>query len=98
MVDTSKKNDDSEDISPAQIDDVTSIFGAIGFDKVKVSAFMFIMFLLISSDVFIDRCLSDQDDTYVSGRTVTTKGTMAQGLMLSILYIVLAILVECNYL
>jgi hypothetical protein len=96
MADTSEKNDDSEDI-PVEIDDVTSIFGAIGFDKFKISAFLFILFLLVSSDVFIDRILSDKDDTYVSGRSVTSKGTMAQSMIVALVYIVIAVLVECNY-
>lgn len=92
-----KKTDDSEDLfgdnSP---DDITSIAGAIGAKNFKVAIFLFILFIFISSDVFIDRILSGKDSTYVDGRHTTGKGTIAQGLLLSLGYIIISVLVSCE--
>ena len=76
-------------------DDIFSLFEGIGFKKIKISFFIFIIFILISSDVFVDRILSGNDG-YVEGRYVTDKGTMIQGLVMAICYIVISCLVDLD--
>ena len=92
-----KDADDSEDINDSYIpDDVTSIFEGIGFNNFKIAIFLFILFILLTSDVFIDRVLSTKDGSYTDGRNVNGKGAVAQGLLLSIGYIAINTLVSCE--
>lgn len=90
---------DSENLFPdgESPDDVTSIIGAIGSKTFKISVLIFILFIIINSDVFIDRILSDKAGTYVEGRHPTGKGTVIQGMLLSVGYILLHVLVSCDY-
>ena len=74
-------------------DDIFSLAEGIGFKKIKISFFIFIIFILISSDVFVDRILSGNDG-YVEGRYVTDKGTMIQGVVMTICYIVISCLID----
>ena len=93
-----KKDDDSENLVINDIpDDMTSIITGLGINTLKTSIFIFILFILISSDVFIDRILSSTDNTYTEGRHCTAKGTVAQGLLLSIGFILIHTLVSCSY-
>jgi hypothetical protein len=92
------KDDDSEYISNDNTpDDISSIIMGLGINTFKTSIFLFILFILISSDVFIDRILSSSDNKYAEGRHCTTKGTVIQGLLLSIGYIFINTLITCNY-
>ena len=96
-MDTKKEIHDSEDISTDNYpDDITSIADAIGFKKFKISFFLFVLFILISSDVFVDRILSGNSD-YVEGRHATGKGTLVQGILLALGYIIISCLVSCDY-
>jgi hypothetical protein len=96
---TSKKKEDSEDISDDshEPDDVTSIISGLGMGTFKTALFLFILFILISSDVFIDRVLSSPDNLYAEGRHCTAKGTVTQGVLLSLGFILIHTLVTCNY-
>ncbi len=50
-----KKNDDSEDIVSVKDDvpdDITSIMNS-GFNSIKISVFIFILFIYSMSDVFV---------------------------------------------
>lgn len=95
---TKKETADSEDIftDNSYPDDITSIAGAIGFKNFKIAFFLFILFIFISSDVFIDRILSGSGN-YTEGRHVTGKGALAQGIILSLGYIIISCLVACEY-
>ena len=95
---TEKEKTDSEDIysNYNYPDDITSIAGAIGFKNFKISFFLFILFTLLSSDVFIDKVLSGNGD-YTNGRHATGKGTIVQGILLAVGYIIISCLVSCDY-
>lgn len=56
----------------------------------KLFAFILIIFIIISSDVFVNRVLSKIDGTVV-GRDITLWGTFMQGLILVIISIILDI-------
>lgn len=94
-----KKQEDSEDIfdESQEPDDVTSIISGLGMGTFKTAVFLFILFIFISSDVFIDRVLSSPDNSYAEGRHCTTKGTVVQGVLLSLGFIFINTFVTCNY-
>lgn len=90
--------DDSENVFNNTIpDDVTSIISVIDPRTIKTSVFLFILFILVSSDVFIDRVLSSADNAYAEGRTCTQKGTLAQGLVIAIGFIIIHTLITKDY-
>ena len=92
-----KEKNDSEGASRFGCpDDVTSLFGAIGMKNFKVSAWLFILYILINSDVFIERILSDKNNTYADGRHATSAGVMLQGLILAVSYIIINSLVAAD--
>ena len=92
-----KKNEDSEDIYvDTPPDDVTSLFESLGYKKIKISLFLFIIFIFMSSDVFIERVLAGKDDIYASGRHATPRGICVQGILMSIGYILISMLIDCN--
>ena len=91
-------SDDSESINVRrEPDDITSLVFGLGVQKIKAAFFLFILFIFICSDVFVDRILSDKNNTYVEGRNVTSKGIVVQGALLSLGYIVITILIENEY-
>lgn len=94
-----KMENDSEDVidNTRTTDDITSIITGIGSHTLKTALFLFILFILISSDVFIDRILSSSNNTYAEGRQCTSKGTVVQGVLLSIGFIIIHMLVTNNY-
>jgi hypothetical protein len=73
-----------------------SITGAIGIKPFKIAIFLFFIFIVLSSDVFIDRMLAN-NPSYVEGRHVTSSGAVAQGMLLSICYIIIHVLVTCDF-
>jgi hypothetical protein len=101
MVDSGEKKtvNDSEDVvnNTHTPDDITSIITGVGAHTFKTSLFLFILFILISSDVFIDRILSSSNNTYAEGRQCTAKGTVVQGVLLSIGFIIIHTLITNNY-
>lgn len=96
MDDTEKKTEGVEDITHKEPDDITSIFTCMGFPAFKTSMFIFIIFIILHSDVFVDRVLATSDNSYVEGREVTTKGILVQGILMSISFILVHILMECQ--
>ena len=91
---TSTKDDNDTETSP---DDVTSIITSLGSTKLKLAVFLFIIFIIINSDVFVDKVLSTKSETFAIGRSITTKGVIAQGAIVSVCYILLSVLVENEY-
>lgn len=59
----------------------------------KLGCFMFIVFILIMSDVFIERVMSKSKMDLVSGRTPTKKGICVQGILIVIAIILLDFLI-----
>ena len=96
MTDTTQNSEDLfENNCP---DDVTSLFGAIGYNNIKVAGFIFILFIVAVSDVFVERILYSKDNEYVIGRSPTHKGVLVQGMVVSLGYLVIYVLIECGYL
>lgn len=92
-----KEDNDSETIADQRPDDITSFVEGTDYKKIKMAIFLFIIFILVSSDVFIEKVLSGKDSTYVEGRYATSKGTMVQGILLVFGYILVSILISCDY-
>jgi hypothetical protein len=62
----------------------------------KIAFFLFLIGMVIFSDIFIDGVLSKFDGS-VSGECTTTKGTMIQLLLLCLGYIIIDLLVRLNW-
>lgn len=60
---------------------------------IKMAILLLILFVFISSDVFVDRILPNR---YVLGGHPTSRGVLIQGIVLSIAYILLNFLIERN--
>ena len=91
---------DSEEIhgsAKTPPDDISSLFGAVGQKNLKIAFFMFIVFVFLNSDVFVEKVLSNKENTYTEGRLVNANGTIVQGVFLAIIYIIISILVACDY-
>ena len=92
--------DDSDDDSDDEIEVVTTKRKtpskmALDFGNcTKLGIVTFIMFLLIMSDVFIERVLSTTKMGLVVGRIPTKKGICAQGVILVIAMTILHILIS----
>ena len=65
-----------------------------GSKVLKTSIFLFVVFILLNSDVFIDRVLSDREGKYAKGRQVTYNGLYVQSLLLVIAYVIFDMLVN----
>ena len=59
----------------------------------KLSILMFVMFILIMSDVFIERVMAKTKLDLVTGRTPTKKGICAQGVTLVLALIAIDFLI-----
>jgi len=63
----------------------------------KVAIFLFILFIILSSDVFVDRVLATSCSDSVIGRQCTAKGAIIQGVLLSVGYMGIQTLVTNDY-
>ena len=63
-------------------DDITSLFSCIGVNTFKISFLLFILFIIISSDVFVECVLARGGKSYIEGRHPSTSGVIAQGVIL----------------
>lgn len=90
---------DSEDIffgTPP--DDVTSVMGGIiTINKGKISLFLFLLLIFISSDVFIEKVLAGKNNTFAIARHTTTAGVVTQGMIIAFGYILISALVDHGY-
>jgi hypothetical protein len=79
---------DSEDISTKNKvkEDVIGLVGVIPMHTVKVSIFIFILFIIISSSAFIDNVLYTKSGRFSVGRECTAAGVVLSGLILSLSY------------
>lgn len=93
-------SDDSEPVvatgnnKPTDLNPV--VFGMFSAIPWKHMVLLFIMYILLSSDVFISRILSKVDDAVGYNGAVTTKGTIITGLLLVILFAVNDLLIKKN--
>jgi hypothetical protein len=79
-------------------DTMTSLFGEIA-KKIswKIALFVFVLVLLIWSDVFIENIMT-KFDGLVEGRMVSQKGTIVQATVLTLAVIVLSFLISVDVL
>jgi hypothetical protein len=77
-------------------DDVSVLVTGIGYNTLKKAFFILILFIIVHSDVFIDKVLSASSKDLVSGRQCTDKGMLVQGMIVSIGFILLHILIEAD--
>ncbi len=93
-------SDDSEPVTTAGNNKPTDLnpvlFGAFSAIPIKHMVLLFIIFILLSSDVFISRILGKLDDTVGYNGSVTTKGTIITGVLLIILFAVSDLLIKKN--
>jgi len=79
------------------------LFGVTGnlYDvmKIKVSFFIFILYIIINSDIFVENILSKFiKGTYDQGSDkMTEKGILVSGVVLSLLYIIIDLIYENGY-
>jgi hypothetical protein len=87
---------DSEPIDDSP-DDIASVISEMGSNTIKMFIILFIIVVIVNSDVFIDRVLSDSDGVYASGRHATGKGVLVQGVTVASLYVVFDLLTRHDY-
>lgn len=76
-------------------DDLAGAFaGVFSLANLKLLFILFLIFLFINSDMFIDRMLGKVDGAVADGRMPTTKGTILQGTILVLLYIMADVLIK----
>ena len=66
----------------------STIHGIITSSPVKVGFLIFILYIVINTDVFIDRFLASFSGA-VEGRYATNKGIVIQAMMMTIIYLLL---------
>jgi hypothetical protein len=103
QTDTNKDNEDNEEYEDLfdkneTSDTLASMLVSPGANVLKTAVFIFILFIILCSDVFVDKVLSSSSNTLSEGRYPNTKGTVVQGIMLSLGYISIHCLVNNGYL
>ncbi len=79
------------------------LFGVGGklYDNIKwkISFFIFILYIILNSDIFVENILSKFiDGTYdQSSDKITEKGIITSGIVLSLLYIMMDLIYENGY-
>lgn len=77
-------------------DDLASLFMAIfRMINFKIAIFIFMIFIFLNTSSFIDSVLIAFDDA-VDGRQPTERGIVIQGLILTVSYITLSLLVDAE--
>jgi|SRR5579883_3683017 len=76
-------------------DDLASAFmGFFTTINYKMLLFLFIIFIFITSDIFVDKILSRINGTVEHTNITTNKGTFIQGLFLVLFYIIMDMLIK----
>jgi hypothetical protein len=100
-LDSDSDSDSEEEVTPKKKSKKTDFMkmtgNLIGSINYKVAFLLFMIGMIIFSDIFIDGFLSHISDT-VSGECPTTKGTMLQLLFMVIAYIILDLVVQYDWL
>lgn len=89
---------DVEDIQDDKHTDFVQISGNI-FSNInyKLAFFMFFIGMIIFSDVFIDGVLSHMGSDLADGECPTTKGTIIQLLLYTVILIVMDLLIKAEW-
>jgi hypothetical protein len=92
-------DDDCEDEEVSKKSDFVSMSGnVLSMINYKVAFFMYIIGMLIFSDLFIEGVLQTMSNDLVEGTCTTTKGTCVQLLFFIIAYILLDLSVAAGWL
>lgn len=78
-------------------DDLASAF--VGFFTTlnyKLLLFLFLFFILVNSDIFVDKILSNIEGA-VEVREPTAKGTVIQGLILVFFYMIVDLIIKLGF-
>lgn len=83
------------------VDDADELFddtkkGSTG-KKIKSILFLFAMFILVTSDIFVDRVLQQWHGTLAEGGVVSAAGACVQGIILVIGYIAVGALIDNDF-
>ena len=90
--------DDDGELTNGRPDDLASAF--VGFFtsiNYKLIMFIFIIFIFVTSDVFIDKVVSRVDGTVENMRETTNKGAFIQGLCLLLLYMIADLVIQLGF-
>jgi len=86
-----------DDTLDQKSDDFSSIFmDCMTTINFKLLLFLFLVFVLVTSDVFVDKILSKCNGA-TENRNPTMKGTFIQGFVVVILYILLDLIIKLGY-
>jgi hypothetical protein len=77
-------------------DFVSMIMDNIGKIPWKIAIILFILYIIINSDIFVNKVLSNITGTAVDG-TITSKGIIVSGMILSIMYVLTDFLQKMDY-
>jgi hypothetical protein len=95
MSDSITCDDFEENTSKSKKSDFMSLGGNVFYNiNYKLPIFMFLIGMLIFSDLFIENCLYN---SAVDGEMATTKGTMIQLLLFCIILVVLDLLIKYKF-
>jgi hypothetical protein len=89
------KNNDSVPLVPPKIVEKEP---RLTVSSVKLFIVLFVIFIIVVSDVFTNSVISKFGDSAVVGRSPTAWGTVLQGIFLVIFYIIAIYLTEHNIL
>ena len=73
------------------------LMGTLALSNLKLAFFIFLIFLFVTSDIFVEHALSKWDGL-VYNREPNEKGTVVQGIALVLLYMTIDILIRGGYL
>ena len=97
----SKKNNDNESKSrndSVPLEQLRSNMPRIQVANIKLILLIFIMFIVVVSDVFTNNIISGFGSSAVCGRMPTSWGVVLQGIFLVLFYIIAVYLTEHNIL
>lgn len=88
---------EDEDLDKKRPDDLTSAFmGFFSTLNYKLLLFLFLIFLLVTSDIFVEKILGKIDGA-TSHRDPTTKGTFIQGFFLVFFYMIMDLVTKLGF-
>lgn len=88
---------EDEEVDKKRPDDLTSAFmGFFSTINYKLMLFLFLIFILITSDIFVEKILGRIDGA-TQHRDPTTKGTFIQGFFLVFFYMIMDLVIKLGF-
>jgi hypothetical protein len=75
----------------------SAIMGFLSGMNYKLLFFLFLIFIFLTSDIFVEKILARINGA-VNGHEISTKGTLIQGLLLVLMYSITDLIIQLNYL